>query len=137
MILLVRHAWAGDRSEWAGEDRLRPLDERGRAQAGALVALLEEFELGRILSSPYLRCIETVEPLGEARGLPVEPRPELGEERQDEGVPTVIRELGEEPAAVCVHGGALEALGATGKHKKGAVWVIEHGRPVRYLSPPR
>ena len=82
MILLVRHASAGDRDEWEGDDRLRPLDERGRRQANQLVELLEQYEITRLLSSPFLRCIQTVEPLAQARGFDIEIRDELSDERQ-------------------------------------------------------
>ena len=70
------------RSEWEGDDRLRPLDERGRRQAEALVDALAAFPITRIFSSPYDRCVQTVEPLAAQRGLPVELREELGEEQQ-------------------------------------------------------
>ena len=43
--LLVRHASAGDADDWRGDDRLRPLDAKGRRQAEALVLLLSEFDL--------------------------------------------------------------------------------------------
>ena len=81
-MLLVRHAWAGSRDDWEGDDRERPLDERGVEQARELVERLAPFTITRILSSPYRRCVETVEPLARARGLEIEQRPELGEERQ-------------------------------------------------------
>ena len=63
MLLVIRHGRAGDSSEWEGDDRLRPLDKRGRRQAGALVESLAPFAIARILSSPYDRCVQTVEPL--------------------------------------------------------------------------
>jgi len=70
--VLVRHASAGDRHGWAGDDRLRPLDARGRRQAAQLVELLRPLDMRRVVSSPYVRCVETVEPLAAALGLPVE-----------------------------------------------------------------
>ena len=51
-VLLLRHAWAGERDEWSGDDMLRPLDERGRLQALALRELSQR-PIGRIVSSPY------------------------------------------------------------------------------------
>ena len=36
----IRHASAGDRDTWIGDDRARPLDDQGRQQAAALVELL-------------------------------------------------------------------------------------------------
>ena len=61
-MILLRHAWAGDSSKWKGDDRHRPLDERGRNQAERLVEKLADQEIERILSSPYDRCVQTVEP---------------------------------------------------------------------------
>ena len=77
IVYLVRHARAGKRGEWEGDDRLRPLDERGVRQAQGLVEQLSGRELRRILSSPYVRCVQSVEPLAEARGLPSSARRRL------------------------------------------------------------
>ncbi|MGH2977341.1 MAG: SixA phosphatase family protein [Gaiellaceae bacterium] len=77
--VLVRHASAGDRRDWAGDDRLRPLDARGRRQSAALVELLRPLEPRRIVSSPYVRCVQTVEPLAAALGRPVEQDDRLAE----------------------------------------------------------
>ena len=60
MILLLRHASAGDSAAWVGDDHERPLDKRGRKQAKALVAQLGGFAPVAIVSSPYLRCLQTV-----------------------------------------------------------------------------
>ena len=76
---LVRHGEAGDRHAWHDPDELRPLTEEGWRQAKALVDLLADAEIDRLLSSPYVRCVQTLEPLAEARGLPVETTPVLAE----------------------------------------------------------
>ena len=55
--VLLRHAWAGDRAAWNADDRLRPLDERGRAQAEALRDALLERGVTRVVSSPYARPV--------------------------------------------------------------------------------
>jgi 8-oxo-dGTP diphosphatase len=68
-LLLVRHASAGDRDEWDGDDRGRPLDDRGRKQAEELVERLAPYAIEAILSSPARRCVDTVEQLARARGL--------------------------------------------------------------------
>ena len=70
-VLLVRHACAGSRSEWEGDDKERPLDETGWEQAQDLVRLLSRFEVQNIVSADYLRCVQTVEPLSDALGLPI------------------------------------------------------------------
>lgn len=70
-VLLVRHGSAGSRSDWTGVDKERPLDEAGRAQAEALVWLLTRFDVRQIVSADYVRCVQTMEPLSGAVGLPI------------------------------------------------------------------
>jgi broad specificity phosphatase PhoE len=62
-ILLVRHGRAGSKAGWTGDDRLRPLTARGMSEARALVPLLSSYGPTRILSSPAVRCTQTVDPL--------------------------------------------------------------------------
>lgn len=80
VVVLVRHAKAGSRSQWQGPDDLRPLSSTGRAQADKLAGLLALFGPERVVSAPPLRCRETVAPLASALGLPVIDEPLLGEE---------------------------------------------------------
>jgi 8-oxo-dGTP diphosphatase len=123
-LLAIRHARAGHRSQWQGDDRRRPLDARGRGQAEALVAALERFPVTRVLSSPYDRCVQTVEPLAAARGLEVEPRDELSEERQHTEGTELARRLAGEPVALCVHAGLAEAAFGESQ-KKGETLVVD------------
>jgi len=123
-LLVIRHARAGDRAEWQGDDRKRPLDKRGRRQAQALVDELAGFPLTRILSSPYDRCVQTVEPLAAARGLQIELRHELGEERQYLEGGALARSLVGEPVALCVHGGLSDAAFGE-RQKKGETLVVD------------
>jgi probable phosphoglycerate mutase len=53
------------------------LDDRGRAQADALVERFEGVRVGAIYTSPLERCVQTVEPLAVARGLRLERRAAL------------------------------------------------------------
>ena len=123
-LVVIRHARAGHSSEWTGDDRKRPLDERGVGQAAALVEELADLPLTRILSSPYDRCVQTVEPLASQRGLEIELCDELGEDRQHvEGVAFVHSLVGA-PVAVCVHGGLPEASFGE-RLKKGGMLVVD------------
>ena len=138
--LLVRHARAGERDEWTGDDRLRPLDKKGRRQANALAVTLEELGATRLLSSPYVRCVRTLEPAAERLGLPIEERDELAEGSSAEEVKALLRELDGSVPALSTHGDVVEnLLGAQQKCKKGAVWVLEVSggavRVERYLPP--
>jgi 8-oxo-dGTP diphosphatase len=60
--ILLRHGSAGEKRDWLGDDVLRPLDPRGRAEAGRLPGLLAGFGPLRTLSSCTARCTETVLP---------------------------------------------------------------------------
>jgi phosphohistidine phosphatase SixA len=132
-LLLIRHARAGDPQAWEGDDRERPVDERGRRQSEALVDALAEFPIDRIVSSPYVRCVQSVEPLAEARGLEIELDDELGADRLED-VPEVLERLRGENAALCTHGD-IPWLGDR-KFKKGSTWVLDDElEPRRYIKP--
>ena len=142
MILLVRHAKAGDREKWDAPDDHRPLTAKGEAQAQALVDLLAGYEIDRVLSSPYLRCTQTVAPLAAARGLAVEPCDDLAEGEGHAGITLARRLLGEAGDTVlCSHGDVVEeVLDAFGVERDeytrtGATWVIEQAG-ARHLAAP-
>jgi phosphohistidine phosphatase SixA len=126
--VLLRHASAGDRDDWDGPDRFRPLDERGRRQAAELVEMLRPYGLRRVVSSPYTRCIETVEPLAAALGVQVE-----SDDRLEEGAAAGADELLEEDGVLaCTHGDVVfDVLGHA--LKKGAAVVLQDGRVVGEL----
>ena len=70
-VVLVRHAKAGKRSEWHGEDVLRPLEAAGRTQARRLTGFLAAFRPDRVVSATPTRCVQTVRPFAEQAGLQV------------------------------------------------------------------
>jgi 8-oxo-dGTP pyrophosphatase MutT (NUDIX family) len=78
-VVVVRHASAGDRDAWSGDDHDRPLDELGREQAALLADLLDAYDVQRALSADVLRCIETLGPATTRRLLTVESEPLLSE----------------------------------------------------------
>jgi 8-oxo-(d)GTP phosphatase len=144
-LLLVRHGRAGSRAEWDGDDDLRPLDDRGLAQARRLAEVLPHFRPTAILSAARTRCTQTVEPLAEKLGLEVELLPALGDpEFADDPRPgmAVVEELlrpRTEPGVtvVCSQGGAipsiLMSLGVRVEGRdeppsaKGSVWALGGG----------
>jgi phosphohistidine phosphatase SixA len=124
-LIMVRHGSAGDRAEWVGDDRDRPLDDRGRGQAQELVLRLAPFPIEAIYSSPARRCLETVEPLAGAHGLAVIECGELGEERQSAEGGRLLRSLAVKDVVVCGHGGLEQALHGPRKWRKGAAFVLD------------
>jgi 8-oxo-(d)GTP phosphatase len=153
-VYLVRHAHAGDRSAWRGDDDRRPLSERGWRQAAGLVALLAPLPAPvRILSSPSLRCVQTVEPLARAHGLPVETDERLLEgARAEEALDLLEEEAARGALAACTHGdvvpGVLDLLRSRGARvdapltwPKASTWVLDGDDSgglvaARYLPPP-
>jgi len=109
-LLVVRHTRAGSRRHWDGPDEKRPLSGRGRRQAAGLVNLLAPFAPTRILSSPYVRSVETVEPLSEKLGLPVELSDALAEGAPAGDVVALGRRLTGSTAVLCSHGDVIFAL---------------------------
>lgn len=148
---LVRHAKCGSRSTWTEDDRLRPLSKPGRRQADALVKAFRGIDVARAVSSPYVRCVQTVRPLALDRGLPVETTEALAEGAPLEQALALLEQTVHTPTVLCTHGDIVPAvvlnLAERGAElhgerdwKKSSVWVLERrdGRVVRarYLPPP-
>ena len=104
---LVRHAKAGRRRDWKGDDRLRPLSDKGRAQAEGLVRLLARDDIARVVSSSFTRCMQTVEPLARSRGRAVETDPALEEGAGGAGLYQALCAPGAERAVFCSHGDVI------------------------------
>ena len=150
-VHLVRRAVALRRSEWPGPDRMRPLSGGGHRQAHRLVDLLEGVAVTRVISSPSLRCRQTLEPLAARRGLPLETDARLAEGCEVPAALGLLESLGEESAVLCSHEdiipGLIERLCAEREElrgelpcEKGSVWVLEGSctalESASYLPPP-
>jgi phosphohistidine phosphatase SixA len=108
--VLVRHADAGLKTEWRGSDEWRGLTDAGHGQARAIVRMIEDLPVERILSSPSLRCRQTVVPLALARTLDVEPCWQLGACVPAEDLVALLADPGTASAVVCTHRETLQAL---------------------------
>ena len=134
-IYLVRHAKAGKREDWEGDDALRPLSGSGRKQADLLADTFAALPPGKLLSSPYVRCVETLQPTADKVGAEIEHVAALAEGGRFEDVLELIAAA---PAnsVMCSHGdvipaviSALERRGAairsTPEWRKASTWVLE------------
>lgn len=134
-LYLVRHAKAGNRAEWQGDDRIRPLTPKGWRQAEAIAARLAPLRPTVLRSSTYVRCRQTLEPLGALVGLDVVDEPALVEGNPFEPVLHLLAAL-PDGAVLCSHGdvipdtlAALERRGCRFdgpvEWRKGSVWTLE------------
>jgi 8-oxo-(d)GTP phosphatase len=152
-LILLRHASAGERTGHPADDALRPLDAAGEADAQLLAGLLACFapSAARILSSPALRCVQTVQPFATRSGGSVEAEAALAVPRRSADHPGGRTTSGDalkhlfralvaagRPAVVCLHrenlpqalATACAALGAESAipedHAlpKGSFWVV-------------
>jgi broad specificity phosphatase PhoE len=147
----VRHAKAGSRSDWDDADDLRPLVKSGRKQAEALLELLADVGIQHIVSSPYVRCRQSVEPLAEWLRLPVELNHALTEGAPLSETLRLIEKYADVPAVFCSHADVIATmlehvlelgvdLGPDPRCEKGSTWALDDDagevRAARYLPPP-
>jgi len=134
-LYIVRHAKAGKRSEWDGPDTLRPLSDKGWEQAQAIAKKLIELKPIALISSPAVRCMQTLEPLSEAMKIKI-----VADERlfEDGDVAKMIEllEAAKDSTVISSHGDmipeAIKILQRRGMEinskpdwRKATVWVVE------------
>ena len=137
-LYLVRHAKAGSRSDWKGDDRERPLTPAGQRQVEGLKLLLGHLRISEIWSSPYVRCVQTVEPLADKLGLAINITEALAEGYVfDDAVALVDRVP--DHSVLCSHGDVIPAVIDALMHRglalkgepdwrKGATWVLDRNK---------
>lgn len=150
-LYVVRHAHAGKRGAWTGDDRLRPLSNRGQVQSKAIAAVLGSRAPQRVLSSPATRCVQTVEPVAEELALAVAEDDRLFEGASTAEIRTLLEEVTDDDAVLCSHGDVipvlLDLLVDAGMRpernlvwQKASVWIAERDGngwgQGRYLPPP-
>ena len=135
MLYLVRHGKAGSRHDFRGDDRMRPLSPAGQRQAQALASSLSAAGVKKLMSSPFLRCVETLQPTADAIGATIEIDKRLGEGRSGVDVVELLESL-PDGVAICSHGdvipdtiAALQRRGceitSAPDWRKGSVWVLD------------
>jgi 8-oxo-dGTP diphosphatase len=134
-LYFVRHAKAGKRKDWTGEDDRRPLDKIGWLQAEALSLRLLARQPTSLHSSPYVRCVQTLEPLAEKLELGISIDERLEEGANPRRCIEWMESL-EDGAVLCSHGDVIVDV-VTGLERRGlvilgdpdwrkaTVWVIE------------
>lgn len=148
---MVRHAKAGSRGDWTGDDRKRPISPKGERQAARIVEQFQKVAVTAVYSSPYLRCVQTVEPLAKSRKLEVQQSADLAEGRGVTGLYVFFNNADLDDVVLCTHGDIVWELvedlanrrvlpAFREQFEKGSTWVVdvEEGTPVsaRYIAAP-
>jgi 8-oxo-dGTP diphosphatase len=143
-VLVVRHATAGRKSRYKGDDRKRPLDKNGRAQAESLVSVLLAFGASDLHAADRVRCFQTIEPLAEELGVAITEEPALTEEAYADNRKPARQRLLEIAAlpgtrVICSQGKVIPGLVEwwcerdgvrpdKSRNRKGSTWVLSlHG----------
>ena len=111
-VILLRHTTSLLRKRWDGTDVDRPLTHEGRAEAEALVPVLAAYGDTALATSPYARCVATLEPLARAAEVEITPEPALAEDADPEASRAWLRQVLKAGRATiaCTHRPVLPAL---------------------------
>lgn len=143
-LILIRHAHR-DTTERALDNGL---SDKGREQAKSIRRFVESrFDVAElikegiwIVSSPKLRCVETLQPMAKSLNRPVDAHPELEEQKDRESqtafenrIRRFLEEWGQSQVAwtfVCSHGdwlplATMQLLGFRQDFKKGSWFEVE------------
>ena len=139
-VLIVRHGTAGRKARYSGDDRNRPLDAKGRAQAESLVPQLLAFGASDIYAADRVRCSQTVEPLAREMNLPISLEASLTEEAYAEDPKSARRRILEIAASggtpvICTQGKVIPYVidwwcardgvqPDRSRNRKGSTWIL-------------
>ncbi len=138
-LIVQRHGKAAARSA-DGEDLDRPLTEVGLQQAQVLAPLLAAYGVGSVVSSPALRCAQTLEPFAESIGTFIEIDERLAEDTTSGDVQRSVVSLTDRrrPAVLCTHRPTLpwvfDAIGTDSYDLAPGEGVVVHHRKGKVLA---
>ena len=128
-MTIVRHAVAREKKSWPGPDLERPLDPTGERQAAGMATLLVKHKVRRIISSPAIRCVQTMQPLADAVNVPIELWDALERDADVTPMLTAFSDPEFHNAVLCTHGEVLHQLLQADNVRR----IARHGK----LSPRR
>lgn len=134
-VFVVRHVKAGQRDRWDGPDVERPMSKTGAKQAAAIAERLHDQGVTRLVASPFVRCRQSLEALGDLVGLPVESDDRLAEGASITDTLELV-DVAPDGTVLCSHGdvipeliGALTRRGMTLTNdpdwRKATLWTLE------------
>ena len=121
-IVLQRHGKAERRGSQYPDDLARPLAPAGRQQAIALAELLAVYGADELISSPAVRCVNTVKPYADLHGVEMKldsALTEISYVHAPRAIVSWLRELADRRTGtiVCTHGPLLDELIAAILHR--------------------
>ena len=148
-LYLVRHAKAGERRLWDGDDLDRPLSPKGWKQSDMLADRLAALTVSGLFSSPYVRCVQTLQPLADRLSREIEIDQRLSEDEPFEPMLEMLTEV-PDGAVLSSHGDMIPATIAALERRgmeirtppdwrKASVWVLrrnKHGKIVHAIVWP-
>ena len=104
-VILLRHASAVLRKQWEGPESERPLTAAGQDEARDLVPLLSAYGDLSLVTSPYARCAQTLEPAAADFGVELAVEPALAEDADAEAAQAWLRQVMKsgKPTVACTH----------------------------------
>jgi 8-oxo-dGTP diphosphatase len=142
-LIVLRHAKAKPRDSWKGDDLDRPLNGVGTKQAKTLTPVLSAYGVRRVVSSPAVRCTQTLEPFAHDIKTFLEIDDRLSEETRFADVNRSVSAMldRKKPVALCTHRPTLpwifDAVGVdTVDLKPGEGVVVHHRRGVVMAVEP-
>lgn len=114
-ILVLRHGTAVSPSVWDGEDAARPLLHRGVEEAQNVTQSLAAWAPTKLMSSPAVRCLSTIEPVSTFLDVPVKTVAGLSQDAHEDGTATVAKIMQKRlarkrPVLICSHGPVIPEI---------------------------
>lgn len=147
VIYLVRHGAAGHRLIDDDTNTARRLDPTGAQQAAAIAAFVGTKPIDCVVSSPAVRCVETVEPTAAMFGLEVQRSESLNEGTDIDEAYELVQSLARtSPRSVaCSHGDVIPEIIARASGRgmnvttkagcaKGSVWELHTGASGEFVT---
>jgi 8-oxo-dGTP pyrophosphatase MutT (NUDIX family)/phosphohistidine phosphatase SixA len=115
-LMILRHAKAMKRADFDGpDDAERPLSGRGRSEAKQLTEVLDAYGIEQVHSSPFKRCVSTVNRYARSIGVEVQldsALSEFGHSSDPSATEQCVRDLLQEPVpmVICTHRPVLPSV---------------------------
>jgi len=114
-IIALRHGKATPPENWDGPDATRPLLQRGIDQALSVAHGVAAYRPAKLLSSPAVRCLQTIAPTARVTGLEVKEKPEISQDAFRSDAAAVAKVVAKRLRAgvtvvLCSHGPVLPQI---------------------------